>query len=86
MDLRARAQQAVRDAGEIVGTSLSDEQRKALGKVIEDLMVDAMRECGASYGRAAAACCSEDEDMAHKIAREVKAAQTALIANLNSLR
>jgi len=86
MDLNARTQKAVRDAGEIVGTELSAEQRKALAKVIEGVVIEAVRESAASCGKAAQACCSPDEDMAHKISREVKAAREALIANLSSLR
>jgi hypothetical protein len=46
----------------------------------------AARACAATCGHAARACCSEDEDMAHKIAREMERAQQALVANLSSLR
>ena len=86
MDLNERTQQAVRDTGELMGITLSENQHRALTKVMQDLVVDVMRECAASCGHAARACCSEDEDMAHKIAREMERAQQALVANLNSLR
>jgi len=86
MELRKRAQEAVGQIAEIVGQDLSAGQRKAIDWVIEDLVIDALRQSATSYGRAAAACCSEDEDMAHKIAREVEQARVALIANLSSLR
>jgi len=86
MDLTKRAQQAVADIVDIVGQDISPGQREAIGKVIGDLAVTAMRECAASCGTAAAACCSQDEDMAHKIAREVDRAKSALIANLSALR
>jgi hypothetical protein len=49
-------------------------------------VIEAMRECEASYGHAARNCCSEDEDMAHKIGREIEQAREALIANLGGLR
>ena len=81
MDLKKRAQQAVREIGEIVGKELSAGQRDAVDKVVEELVLEAMRECAASYAHAAQACCSEDEDMAHKIAREVEQAHQGLIAN-----
>lgn len=86
MDLNERTQQAVRDAGKIMEITLSADQHKALTKVMEGLAVDVMRECTASCGHAARACCSEDEDMAHKIAHEMEQAQQALVANLTSLR
>ncbi len=86
MDLKKRAEEAVDKIGEITGSELSAGQRKAIDKLVEDLVIEAMRECAAKYGHAAAACCSEDEDMAHKIAREVENTQNALIANLGSLR
>ena len=86
MNLKEQAQQAVEKIGEIAGTKFSAAQRKAVDKVVEDLVIEAMRECAAKYGRAASACCSEDEDMAHKIKREVEQTQNALIANLSSLR
>jgi hypothetical protein len=86
MDLNDRTQQAVRDAGKAMGLTLSADQHKALTKVMEGLAVDVMRACAASCGHAARACCSEDEDMAHKIAREMERAQQALVANLSSLR
>lgn len=86
MELKQKAQEAVDRIGTIVGADLSADQRKAVDAVIEDLVIEAMRECAATCGHAASACCSEDEDMAHKVAQEVKQAQEALVANLSSLR
>ena len=86
MDLKQAAQQVVEDIGEIVGSELSAGQREALDKIVKKLMIEAMRECAASYGHAATNCCSEDKDMAHKIAREMEQTREALIANLSSLR
>ena len=86
MELKKRAHQAVGEIVGIVGSDLLPGQRAAIDKVIGDLLVEALRECGQTCGEAARACCPEDEDMAHKIAREVKQAQGALVANLASLR
>lgn len=86
MELKKRAQEAVGQIAEIVGQELSPGQRQAIDAVIEDLVIEALRESAASFGHAATACCSEDEDMAHKIAREVEQARAALVANLSSLR
>jgi len=86
MELKKRVQQAGGEIAGIVGQELSPGQRAAIDKVIEALVIEALRQSAASCSRAAAACCSEDEDMAHKIAREVDQARAALIANLSSLR
>jgi hypothetical protein len=86
MELKKRAHQAVGEIIGIVGGELLPEQRRAVEKVVEELLVDALRESAASTTQAATACCPEDEDMAHKIALEVKQAQVALVANLSSLR
>jgi len=86
MELKQKARKAVLDIEEIVGASLSPDQKKAVDRIIEDLVIEAMRECEASYGHAARNVCAEDEDMAHKIAREIEQAREALIANLESLR
>jgi hypothetical protein len=86
MELKKKAQKAVWDIEEIVGADLSPGQKEAIDKVIEELVIEAMRECEASYGHAARHVCSEDEDKAHKISRQVEQAREALIANLRSMR
>ena len=86
MELKKRARQAVAEIAGIVGQNLSPAQREAIDKVIEGLVIDALRESAASYGHAASSCCAEDQDMAHKIAREVEQVRIALVANLSSLR
>jgi hypothetical protein len=86
MDLKKRTQLAVQSANEIVGTQLSQGQRDALTKVFEDIVIDALRESAASCSKAAQHCCQHDLDMAHKVALEVKQANSALVANLSSLR
>jgi len=86
MDLNKRTQKAVQDASAIIGTTLSEGQREALGKVVEEVMIDAMRECVAKCHQAARDCCSHDLDMAQKVAKEVEQAHSALVANLSSMR
>jgi len=86
MDLNKRTEKAVQDAGEIIGATLSAGQREALRKVIEEVVIDAMRECAAKCHQAARDCCSHDLDMAQKVAKEVEQAHSALVANLSSLR
>lgn len=86
MELKKKAQKAVWEIEEIVGAQLSSAQKAAIDRIIEGLVIEALRECEASYGHAARHVCSEDEDKAHKIARKVEQAREALIANLKSLR
>lgn len=86
MELKKKAQKAVWDIEEIVGAQFSLGQKEAIDKVIEELVIEAMRECEASYGHAARHVCHEDEDMAHKIADQIGQAREALIANLSGLR
>ncbi len=86
MELKQKVQKAVLNIEEIVGATFSPGQKEAIDKIIEELVIEAMRECEASYGHAARNCCSEDEDMAHKIGREIEQAREALIANLGGLR
>lgn len=86
MELKQKAQKAVMDIEEIVGATFSPGQREAIDKIVEDLVIEAMRQCEASCGHAARNVCSEDEDMAHKIGREMEQAREALIANLSGLR
>lgn len=86
MNLKERSQKAVRDACKALGSDLTDEQESIVVKVIQEAMVDAIRETAAESGKAALECCSHDKDMAHKISEEIKRSQTALIANLDSLR
>ena len=84
--MNKRTEKAVQDASEIIGAPLSEGQREALSKVVEGVVIDAMRECAASCRQAVHDCCSHDLDMAHKVAKEVEQAHSALVANLSSLR
>ena len=86
MDLRDRAMNAVRDACAVLGESLTDEQADKVAKVFEQALVETLREAAKHSTSAAVTCCSEDEDMAHKISREIERRNDALISNLSSLR
>ncbi|MEO3431270.1 hypothetical protein AAFN88_20610 [Pelagibius sp. CAU 1746] len=84
--MKQKAQKAVRGIEEVAGATFSPGQREAIDKIVEELVIEAMRECEATYGHAARNCCSEDQDMSHKIGREIEQARDALIANLSALR
>ena len=86
MDLRARAVSAVEEACAVLGESLNEEQTAKVAKVIERALIDTLREAAKQSTSAAVNCCSHDEDMAHKISREIDRTNTAIISNLSSLR
>ena len=86
MELRERAERAVRDACDALGERLSADNEQLVAGIIERAMKDAIVEATSHSSDAAVACCGPDADMAHKIAREIDRKKTALIANLSSLR
>ncbi|MCG8359807.1 MAG: hypothetical protein MI920_29935 [Kiloniellales bacterium] len=86
MDLRERAETAIKEACAALGASLSDEQMQAVTRIIEQALIDAIREAAKQSTSAALSCCEHDQDMAHKISHEIERSQKALVANLSSLR
>ena len=86
MDFATRAEQATKDVLGAIQFSGSEVQAKRVAKIIERAMIDGYRDCTEMCVEAAGECCDEDKDMAHKIADEIRRANTALIANLSSMR
>ncbi len=84
--LAERADEATRSVFEAMGVSPTPDLTKQITKIIEQAMIDAYRHSAESCVKAAQECCSPDLDLAHKIANEIKRANTALIANLSSMR
>ena len=84
--LAHRADEATRSVFEAMGVSPTPDQTKQITKIIEQAMIDAYRDSAESCVKATQECCSPDLDLAHKIADEIKRANTALIANLSSMR
>jgi len=84
--IRQRAEEtakAVFDAAQIEPTP---GQTNLAVRAIEEVLVRSYRDATERCATVAKTCCSEDLDMAHKIAEEMQRANTALIANLSSLR
>jgi len=84
--LKERSDEAARDVIDLLGVDVDATQLNATAKIIEAAMIDAYRDSAKRCAHVARGVCEEDEDMAHKLAREIKRANTALIANLESLR
>ncbi|HEY5597886.1 MAG TPA: hypothetical protein VIK47_03680 [Kiloniellales bacterium] len=84
--IRQRAEEtakAVFDAAQIKPTP---EQTSLAVRAIEQGLIRSYRDATDRCAKVAKTCCSEDLDMAHKIAEEMKRANAALIANLSGMR
>lgn len=54
--------------------------------IVEKALIAAMQDARERCIDVVHGCCSEDQDLAHKIAREIEQKEIALIANLSSMR
>ncbi len=86
MSFREQADKATQAAAAALGTTLTPDQAKAVADVIERAIIDSYRDAAARCAKVASECCAEDRDLTHKVADQIKRANTALIANLSSLR
>ena len=86
MSLKENAEEVTKAVVEVLGTGASPQQSAQIAKIVEAALLNAYRDCTERNTKVAAACCAEDMDRAHKIADEMHRANTALIANLSSLR
>jgi len=57
-----------------------------VSRIVENALLAVLREARAGCTDVVRVCCSADEDLAHKIADELRHKEQALIANLSSLR
>ncbi len=84
--LKAIKEEAQAAVDRVVGGKLSQEQIDRLGQIIEQAVIKGVLE-GQHRAVDAAICAPEaDQDMAHKIATNIRRSNDALIANLSSLR
>lgn len=86
MALRERAENTFHTIAGILGTAPTGEQEIEIVEVIEQAIIKAVLEERERCVKVADKCCSPDRDRAHKIAAEIRRAEGALIANLQSLR
>ena len=86
MTFQSRAKQATKDVLGAIQFSGSPTQAEQVTRIIEQAMIESYRDCTERCVHTAMDCCSEDRDLAHKIADELRRSNTALIANLSSLR
>ncbi len=86
MSFRKKADKTTSAVAEALGAAPTPEQAKAVAELIERAIVDSYHDAASRYATVASNCCSEDQDLAHKVADEIRRANIALIANLSSLR
>lgn len=74
-------------AKEII-TSLGSniDKSRDVSRIVEKALVTVLREARVTCVDVVNTCCSSDQDLAHKISNELRKKETALIANLSSLR
>ena len=81
--LKLIAEDAVSKVSEIVG---DDSKHDAIFSAVEEAVIKGMLEGQHRAVDAAIQCPEADQDIAHKIASEIRRKNDALIANLSSLR
>ncbi len=86
MSFRVQADKTTAAVAEALGTTPTPEQAKAVAEVIERAIIDSYQDAAGRCATVASECCSEDQDLANKVADEIRRANIALIANLSSLR
>ncbi len=86
MGFREQADKAVEEIVKAFGAAPTAEQSKVAADIIERTIIESYRDGSERSAEAAMDCCAEDQDLAHKVADEIRRANTALIANLSSMR
>lgn len=84
--LQAIAEGTIDKISEIVGPALSDDQKHQIAMLVDDAVVKALLEGQHRAVDAALNCPDADQDLTHKIAKEIRLKNDALIVNLTSLR
>jgi len=84
--LQAIAQNTIDEINQIAGSALSDEQKTKVAHLIDDAVIQALLEGQHRAVDAALNCPEADQDLTHKIAKEIRLKNDALIVNLTSLR
>ncbi len=84
--LRKIAHEATRGINELLGGNLDAGQSARIDKLIEDAVIKALLEGQHRAVDAALQCPEADQDLAHKIATEIRQKNDVLIVNLTSLR
>ena len=86
MTFRTQADQTARAVVDTLGATPSAAQSKQIADLIERAIIDSYQDAAAHCATIAREFRGADKDLAHKVADEISRANTALIANLSSMR
>ncbi len=86
MNIRDRAESTAKSVCEALHAKPSADLQKQVADLIERALADATIKHSEECAKVIMGCCSADQDLAHKIAEEIRRKNTALIANLSSMR
>ncbi len=83
--LRERAEAATKEVQDILGVS-ADTHPKEIADALERTIINALLEERRRCADVASKCFKDDQNKANEIAEEVNRINTALVANLSSMR
>ncbi len=83
--LRERAEAATKEVQDILGIS-EDTHPKKIADALERTIINALLEERRRCADVALKCCEDDREKAQIIAEEINRINTALVANLSSMR
>ncbi len=84
--LRTIAEEATGGIDAVLSGSLNKDQKHQIENIVEKAVIKALLEGQHRAVDAALRCPDADQDLAHKIATEIRRKNDSLIANLSSLR
>ncbi len=84
--LRIIAQETTREISDLVATSLTGEQVEKIETLVEKAVIRGLLEGQHRAVDAALHCPEADQDLAHKIATEIRRKNDLMIVNLSSMR
>jgi hypothetical protein len=86
MKLKKRAETTSRAVFDAIQATPEGEQAETVTHIIHEALIQAALETHVRCADVAMNCASADQDIAHKIAKEIRQGEQVLIANLSSLR
>ncbi len=86
MTLKPIADKAVVQICNTVAAQMSDDERASVSRIVEQAVIDAAVSASKECAGVVKFHTGPEADLAHKIAEQLKLAETALIANLMGMR
>jgi len=86
MAFRELSERAASRIVAVLDHEIDDASRASITQAVEQAIVDAVVAEHSRCTQLAADACGPDQDLAHKISREIREASRALVTNLTSMR